>query len=394
MNLNNICGNMKKTIFMVSLAMMAMVSCVNDDVVQINKGQKIEFRTALDTRVAELTIADFDKFQLTALYDNNSELYFSDYFIKGSGTTVYASETEHYWPANEDLKFFAYAPVDLSGVSIDKREQLVKNFTPNTDVSNQVDFVTCFTVAGKDDASDGVVSLEFKHQLSQIGVVAFNSNSGYKIQVKAVRIKNVYPTGDFYFASGGKDWDVNEDEELVSYEISCLNEEEDPLLLDESNQSLMFSTGNAMLIPQTRLAWGPKDEEDETEIVSEGAEGEGDGELNGSVPETPQTAEDGSYIAFQIKVTTATGSLIYPMETDDEDGFGWVAIPFAFNWAPGYKYTYECDFSNGVGVVAPDELEVTPGSSYNPGEIVYGSTITITPSVSSIGTTYTNEVDM
>lgn len=367
---------MKKNIFMISVAMLALVSCTNDEVVQINKGQKIEFRTAVTTRATELTNTDLPSFWVTALYDNVE--YFSDEFTKDNTDGCFKSTTDYYWPATEEVKFYAYYPYgeDLPGtVSINAEAKQVKDFTPDEDIANQVDFVTAFEVYTKDEATNGSVGLDFEHQLSQIEIKAKNTNSGYTTTVKAIRIKNVVASGDFNFSAAVTNWTPSED--LTSYEIGF-----DPLTLTSEEQSLMSNKGNAMLIPQSRLAWGV--EEAEPEVVDEGSEGEGE---TPETPTAPETDPNGTYIAFLVQINTATGIRIFPeiIEGNEEDTdveYAWVAKPLAINWLTGYKYTYVFDFKDGAGVIAPDNFGDDPilpggGEDPKPGDDVYGGKISV-----------------
>ena len=70
---------MKKIILIVSLAVLALVSCNRDDVVDTNYGSRIEFRTAVDTRAAEIMQNDLNEFFVTALYEDGT-VYFSEKF--------------------------------------------------------------------------------------------------------------------------------------------------------------------------------------------------------------------------------------------------------------------------------------------------------------------------
>ena len=438
---------MKKNIFMISAAMLALVSCTKDEVIQINKGQKIEFRTAVTTRATELTNANLPSFHVTALYDEVE--YFSDVFTKTDG--CFKSETDYYWPATEEVKFYAYYPYgnDLPGtVSINANEKKVTGFTPNTDIANQVDFVTAFEVYTKDQAANGSVELGFEHQLSQIEIKAKNTNSGYTTIIKAIRIKNVAGSGDFEFSAPVKNWTPSE--VLANYEICCPQEEitveeevdgeikevkkvvDVPLTLTAEAQSLMWDKGNAMLIPQERPKWGVEEEtttepeptpEPGTEsndqqnptLTAEVDDPQGNGttsedgagnDVDGGdePPTTPETEPEetdpnGFYVAFLVQVNTATGIRVFP--TTEGVDYAWVAQPLAINWLAGYKYTYEFDFKDGAGVIAPDNFEdpndpILPGGDEDPqpGDNVYGGKISVNVSFGGWSYGNGNTVDM
>lgn len=425
---------MKKNIFMISAAMLALVSCTKDEVIQINHGQKIEFRTALTTRATELTQNDLTEFYVTALTDKN-EPYFADItFRKANGATYFTSTEDYYWPAGGSLNFFAYYPSqnelgEASSITITSAKKTLEGYTPSTDVSAQKDFITATATGNKAQHSSSGIALEFKHQLSQIEVNGYNENEGYKISVKAIRIKNVIKTGNFDF--GLNNWNLVEatTENLTDYEINFTDEDgaAAPILLTDASQSLMGRMDdNAMLIPQSRPAWGvvedstpaqtaEEDEGGETTPDGDGngevtPDGDGDGEatpdddVEEETPTTPETDPNGTYIAFLIQVNTATGIRVFPEITTDEEGkevdveYAWVAHPIAFNWVNGYKYVYNCDFSDGLGVIAPDNFEDPEnpilsggGEDPKPGEEIYGGKISVKVGINSWSTNYTSD---
>ena len=338
---------------MISLALFALVSCNNDSVIQSNQGSKIEFRTSMDTRAVELQQADLNEFYVTALYADGST-YFTDTFVRNG--SYFESATDYYWPADGKLTFFAYYPSEAAigaNVHISNEAKVIPDFTPAANIANQLDFVTAVKIAGKEDAAAGV-ALEFSHQLSQIEIKGKNNNAGHIVKVKAIRIKNVACSGDFDFVGAMTNW--SQSDVLTSYEIVYNN----AVTLGTTAQTLMGSEGNAMLIPQSRPAWG----------VVANTDGEG------VVTSDPT----GSYIAFLIQATTESGSRIFPVNGEE---YGWVAHPIGFNWAAGYKYTYNCDFSEGLGIIAP---EGDDDDIYNEGDSVVGSEITVDVSYNSFWT--------
>lgn len=351
---------MKKSIILILLATLAMVSCNKDYVVHKNNGSKIEIRTAIDTRATEIKESDLNSFSVNALYEDG-RTYFEDTFTREDENSIYfVSDKDYYWPADEDLTFIAYYPT-MENVTINGEEKVITGYTPDADIAQQIDFITAVKKANIEDSADGV-ALEFKHQLSQIEVNGKNTNKGYTIKVKAIRLKNVAKSGNFDFVAPMVNWEQSD--ELTSYEIEFANE----ITLGEDLASLMGGKGNAMLIPQTRLPWGITPSDDDA------AAGEGSGDDDDQSVEEPTSDPNGTYIAFYINAFTESGSKVYPRDNDE---YGWVALPIAFNWAAGYKYTYNCDFSEGLGVVAPEE------EGDEEGEEIFGNKINVDASFSN-----------
>ena len=359
---------MKKNIFLISMTMLALISCTNDEVIQINNGQKIDFHIGMETRATVLDQGSLNEFYVTALTEKG-EPYFSDIKFTKGNDNYFTSAKEYYWPSTGDLHFFAYYPSAEtlgSTISITEANKTLTGYTPSAEISEQLDFITAKTVGNKANNSTGV-ALEFNHQLSQIEIKGLNKNEGYIIDVKAISIRNVIKTGDFDF--GLSLWNLNSDEEdIVSYDIEFSN----AIRLDETAQSLMGDEGNAMLIPQKRPKWIASEATTTSEENGEDDGSTGEGEASGN---EEQTSTNGSYLAFKIRVTTESGVLIYPLE-GDENLYAWVAYPLAFDWEPGYKYSYNCDFTDGLGVIAPNNPD-NPDNPYNPGDEVYGGKIAV-----------------
>lgn len=346
---------MKKSIILILLATLAMVSCNKDYVVHKNNGSKIEIRTAIDTRATEIKETDLQAFSVTALYEDG-RTYFEEIFTREDPNSIYfVSNTDYYWPADQDLTFIAYYPA-MENVTINGEEKVITGYTPNADIEQQIDFITAVKKTNIEDSGADGVALEFKHQLSQIEVNGKNTNKGYTIKVKAIRLNNVAKSGNFDFVAPMVNWEQSD--ELTSYEIEFANE----ITLGDDLASLMGGKGNAMLIPQTRLPWGITPSDDDA------AAGEGSGDDDDQSVEEPTSDPNGTYIAFYINAVTESGSKVYPRDNDE---YGWVALPIAFNWAAGYKYTYNCDFSEGLGVVAPEE------EGDEEGEEIFGNKINV-----------------
>lgn len=66
---------MKKQLFLVVVAALAMASCSKDESTGINNGNAIDFRAAMQTRASETTMANITNFFVTALDKNNAQLF-------------------------------------------------------------------------------------------------------------------------------------------------------------------------------------------------------------------------------------------------------------------------------------------------------------------------------
>lgn len=139
---------MKNYLLFGALALSVLGSCSNDDVVDINKGSGISFRASLDKAIRSratnvLTLDNLVAFKVTAL--GNGSNYFTDVLVNRVpgkiDTEAWQPSKIYYWPTY-DLDFYAYAPSDITGVSISNTEKTIKSFVPEQDVANQRIFLS------------------------------------------------------------------------------------------------------------------------------------------------------------------------------------------------------------------------------------------------------------
>lgn len=313
-------GNRRFVLLMV-IAVLAVASCVNDTVKEMNHGSAIDFRMATQTRAVESNASNIESFYVTARIPGNDENYFTDVpYLRAAGD-VFISSTSYYWPKADQMQFYAYAPsLDNFGsdaqLMIDASSQKVTGFAPASRFADQKDFVVAQRSATKAENQTGI-ELQFEHMLSQIEVHAKNSNQGYVYEIMGVKIAGVASEGDFNFS-------VSPDEAWIAYDNDPLEVVEiydSPKGLDALSTNIMGAGGNAMLIPQQLTPWNPN-------------------------------TKKGAYIAVYARIKTAEGALVYPRPTESgiyTSDFAWVVVPIDTEWQPGYRYIYTLDFSFGAG---------------------------------------------
>ncbi|MBO5881776.1 MAG: fimbrillin family protein, partial [Alistipes sp.] len=339
---------MKKTLLMTCVAMLvAMTSCMKDEVVSENKGHVIGFRTAVDTRGLEADEWSLPYFLVTALEPGETTPYFENAQYVRDNVGEYVSSTDYYWPGNDRrLSFYAYAPKaeDMGGaeVTITNDEQSIAGFTVNPNISEQCDFIYAYN-EGSDGLGlveeNGSVSLDFKHKLSKVYLYGY-TGSERVFNCKGVRIGGVYNKGSMADLAGNV-WTIDGDAQKSVFE-KILDE---PLTISNSLGGdyligkLVDIVGdseedNDFMIPQTLTAWDPVND--------------------------PRNINNGAYIAVYLQITTASGSRIYPEDPNVE--YAWVAVPISGEWLTGYSYQYRLDFTKGAGYVAPDVNNPSSGS--------------------------------
>lgn len=347
---------MTKKIFLLAMAAMAMASCSQDETIDINQGKGIGFRTSADkiTRGAEINNANIEDIYVTALDERGANLFAHQLFHKEDG--IFSSNPLYYWPSDgSDLKFHAYAPeaTEIGGdMSFSLNEgNTLTGFTPNSDVTNQVDLIYATQTGNNEDEESGVL-LTFDHMLSQVSIKAKNDNSGYIYKVKGVKIAKPVSKGNLDFDKVATDkgnawtWEADKAVYTVEYETERT--------LDGTAQTLMEADKNhAMLIPQQLTAW------------------DGDND--------PTNDNGNAYLAVLVNITTKAGAQVYPYTVGE---YGWAAVGISTKWEMGQHYVYTLDFSAGAGKVDPETPDPTdPDDPFKPGDDILGGAIKFTVTV-------------
>lgn len=372
---------MKKNLLFAALAASVMVSCSNDDIVDVNHGEGIAFRASLDralTRANATNLENLNAFNVTAI--GNGQNYFTNMPVTSDdkGSTWKPAHT-YYWP-NYDLSFFAYAPQEPGGtVSIDNNGKKITGFSPSKKVSEQKDLVVSYNTGNKTNNEEKGVAMNFKHALSQIEVKAKCSNEKIKIEVRGVKLVNAAATADFTFPNvetktdyslPQKNWSNWQDKDNHSKAYMITGK--DKVELTAGAQSIMFGTNNFMLIPQQLTAW--------------------DG----------TTSKTGAYLSVLCRIYSLDNgneTLLYPEPTKDDpktDKYAFAAVAIDTNWEPGKKYTYTLNFcgnDGGAGEIDPNpgpvdptdptdpEIDPTPKPDGNGGDEILGKPIKFTVTV-------------
>lgn len=309
---------MKQKFFLATMAAIAMTSCSNDEIMEINTGKAISFRTAMATRATETTYGDLNEFFVTAFTANSTDTpYFTDLKFERDGNRFFSGEKYYYPGDGSDLTFYAYAPSQTElGATIDNKTQIMTGFSPKTDISQQVDFITAKATGNMENTAAGV-ELQFAHRLAQIEIQASSANTSYKFEIKGIRIGMPVSKGDFNFTNNT--WTLGTDKAVYEKTFDTATEL-------ETTASALMAGDNAMLIPQQLTAW---DQENDKTNTSKGA-----------------------YISVLVRITTKAGALVYPFKGDTEK-YAWAAIPVSTNWEAGKKYVYTLNFTTGAGYVDP-----------------------------------------
>lgn len=377
---------MRKTLIGMATVLVAMSSCMEDEVLERNQGNALAFRASIDkalSRSGDGNVTDLGKlqeFKVTATIDGQSN-YFTDMMVNKTPGDAWTTAATYYWPSY-NLGFYAYAPTNIGGVSINDAGKKITDFTPDKDVNQQIDLLVAYNTGNRTDNELSGVALNFKHALSQIDVQAKCSNPNIEIVVKSIRFVNVKTKGSFTYptqttTAGNLDgcWAPGGDlSGGADYKASF--EQSKEVTLESNPKSINSSNNNFMLIPQKLTKW-------------------------------EKTTTTGAYIAVLCRISSKDGNTktqLYPeLNGDNAAKFGSIIVPIDTNWEAGKKYTYTLNFcgdGGGAGLVDPNpdgndpnvDPDPKPGSSG--GDPVLGNPIKFTVTVENWTEIPAEEIDL
>ena len=355
---------MKKLMFLLPVAALAMAACSNEESsVQSSRTNAVVVNSVMQAATRGTVYTDANIFPSFNLIANGSfataaineaavnKEYTMAVTKSGSSWTL---GTPLYWgDATTAASFTAYAggnaSVTPSGGNI--------AFTVAENPADQTDFVVAYNRGCQTDFTAGV-PLHFRHTLSQILVKASyntdntyaNSHPALTVKVKNVSIVNVnnastltLPTastakGETYEAV----WAAPTGTKTYTSSDNVLTLGSSVVAIDNSD-----AVGPMLLMPQTQSAL--TDWTNKTGIY-----------LKVSVDIDYQTAQgEEGYKVFDLypaKAGAEAGD-----QTAGEGTYADMYCPININWQPGYKYTYQLNFSNvGCGKKA-DGTDIITG---------------------------------
>lgn len=371
--------------------LVAMSSCMEDEVLERNQGNALAFRPSIDkalSRSGNENVTDLSKlqeFKVTATIDGQSNYFTNMLVSKASSGSTWNTQHTYYWP-KYDLGFYAYAPTDISGVTINKDGKKIADFAPDKDVNQQIDLLVAYNTGNRRNNETQGVELNFKHALSQIDVQAKCSNPNIEIVVKSISFVNVKKKGDFTYPADitstnntlANCWNPSSEVSDAAYYKASFGQGQE-VTLGTDPKSINPSKNNFMLIPQKLTKW------DKT------------------------SAANGAYIAVLCRISSKDGNTktqLYPELTsngDNAEKFGSIIVPIDTNWEAGKKYTYTLNFcgeGGGAGQVDPNpdgndpNVDPKPKPGSEGGDPVLGKPIKFTVKVESWTDAQLSEINL
>lgn len=348
---------MKKQLFWMIGAALALTSCSNDEQVAVNPGNEITFRTTVPMRATASDIyndksgKELNEFNVNAwIVENDDDAGVhhiqNETYAKSGDNYEIKDKEPHYWGV-EDKSIWgeAYASgyLDIK-VSTEAKDVYKYTVIIPASVEQQQDFITAPIYKLKENATSGI-GLTFKHQLAKIGISAKNE-SEYDIKIKDVVLGHV---------KNGTIFEVKvtelgvEDSESTQW--TTMSEDVNYTYTATTAITLNKLAGDAKNAPVTSLLNAQEADQQFFMLVPQDITTTWE---TGTIDED----ENGAYIALLANITHnvsegdplivfPTGSDIENDKTEDGTVYGWVcvAVP-ATTWEANKQYNYLLTFKN------------------------------------------------
>lgn len=261
-----------KKILLAAVATLAMVSCSQNEIDGIDNGKqngKAEIKfgyTPITRAVPIVASSDFDAFTVCA-YDATdinvstaSAVINEGAFIKENSAWKSADNKTYYWPASGNVSFFGYnAGTFTKPTEAAKAPTLEYSIEKN--IVDQKDLVVAQQIEKQADASDGAVTLSFKHALSQVRLkLKGDDYTNLTYTIKEIEIYNIFSEGSFDYSTYATSitWDTTSKTALTTGNGYTLDYTSSPKVINTNttNGEIELATANdiMILLPQSGTA--------------------------------------------------------------------------------------------------------------------------------------------
>lgn len=209
-----------KKLFISMLAVAALASCSQEDVIVADKGDLIGFNSFVEnsTRATAATDPSYKASSL-AYFDvygavGGVNIYDGDRVARGSAAlgaawTMDADAPKQYWIAGASYKFAAV--VDATSVTTDTTTGTGLPTVLSYTTANQTDMLYDYVeTVGQPANESGLVEFQFTHLLSKVKFSVTNTTqstaTNYRIVVTEAKLTNVYPSGTYAVNGDAGTW--------------------------------------------------------------------------------------------------------------------------------------------------------------------------------------------
>lgn len=342
---------MRKQLFILGLAGLALTSCSNDEQIAESAAADADVITmralvpnatrGIPQTTATLNVAGQSIkatcFKSDANGQNFTQYYANETFSFESGQ--FKSSTRHRYPddSNVQLHHYAWYPVTATPTIADNAQSFT-DFSPETAVADQKDLMLAINKTSTNTDKPNGTDLKFQHALSQIVLKAkAGDDREFDFQIGGAKLVNLLNKATLTWPAASTDkiplsaWGsqaAHDANNIATYEVPFANGFQ--AKLDGTLQDL--GTGynqNFLILPQdnTNAAWDAS---------------------------AAKAGNDnfGTAIAVKLKITKkGSTDVVTTAEANGVNAAGevWAYVPVTTKWEPGYKYIYTLDFTDGAG---------------------------------------------
>lgn len=213
---------MKKSLFVLGVAVAALASCTQSEVLEVAEGRAIQFNTFVNNNtkaVSPLTDSNLKKFFVFGNYgDNTWTPVYTNVAVNGGAVgdnSVWKPELTAYWEPEQKYRFAAYSD---GGTKFDDA-----SFTPESQILTFTDYavgnndlvvaIPAEVTSAASDATNDAVNLSFYHMLSRVKFTFTNTDSyDYTMAISNITVNAVNKaTGTYTYGTTNNtiNWNTN-----------------------------------------------------------------------------------------------------------------------------------------------------------------------------------------
>ena len=196
---------MKKSFFVLGVAVAALASCTNEEVVDMPQSRAIQFGTFVNhstrSSVTETTKDNLSKFFVFGNYGEGTWTpVYTNVAVNGGAMgneTAWTPEQTAYWQANEKYRFGAYSDGTTQNKNVEFKAAEQKLLFTNYTADNTKDLIVAISnvTSNSDVTANTPVDLSFYHMLSQVKFTFTNTDSpDYIMKIENIKVNAVKTT--------------------------------------------------------------------------------------------------------------------------------------------------------------------------------------------------------
>lgn len=320
-----------------TVSVMTLSSCVNSDAPSeegmSRTDRQIRFAASTEMTRADYTTNNLTTFNVYAYTGKATDpkVFMDNVVVTKNATNVWTYSPVEYWPANESVDFYAFAPAEWLGSATPITP------VPYDDIEGKTDIIYAVNpnMTGNNGSPNAQVHFNFRHALSKVIIKLSSTNTSLQVKVTNVALANIATKGNFHFPGVSTSGSVTPNSEghwtdqntPYTYLYHMAQAADDIITLTSTPNDLSADNldlgGAKYLVPQT-LVWT-----------------------------TGATTSSDTYLTVMCSVYDAhTGTKLWPNANTPEEnivegstyGDGLLKFPLSttsFNeWQPGYQYVY------------------------------------------------------